>query len=599
MKNKTINFAKKNWLYTLLLYFCFLIILFIRKPFYFHYDYNSQNIVNNYLRSQDIYDPKGEIKDRIIISDSEIYLGSGYLYSLGESPAKYNFQHPPLVKYLYGYSLKLFNTPYVLQYVFGFLLLCLVYFLGLKISGDRRISLLASLILIIDPLTSDVFYNTYLDLGQTVFGLGFVASFIFYPSGWLISGILLGLLLAAKFWSLSLFIFLMLLIYRIFVSKNINILSVIKTILVSLIVYSFTYIVFFSQGGSAYDFIKLQFKMVKFMLEHNSIPAFGGQLSLFFTGFYKDWWTGGSIVKSNIWTVLWPISLISLLIAVFIKKLRSKILFLFMIIIGFFTATIKGAPFPRYIIFITPYLYISLAIVIMHYFNKKNGKKESVEKHFDKVAGDYDYYKKKNSFYYDNLKKLLKSLIPTNKNVMEFGCGTGDLLTSLNPKKGIGYDISSEMIKIAKSKHKSNKNLEFVNSFPSSKSIIYNLHSLDHIFMSDVIEHLDDPRKEFTGLFKLINKNTKLIVTMANPIWEPFLMMAEKLKLKMPEGKHKRIVFNDLEKMIKECRLKIEKHDYKLLVPVKIPLITNFANKYLEKPLKKLCFIEYMVIIKS
>lgn len=31
-----------------------------------------------------------------------------------------------------------------------------------------------------------------------------------------------------------------------------------------------------------------------------------------------------------------------------------------------------------------------------------------VRKHFDEIAKNYDYYKEKNKFYHENLKKLLK-----------------------------------------------------------------------------------------------------------------------------------------------------------------------------------------------
>jgi len=95
-----------------------------------------------------------------------------------------------------------------------------------------------------------------------------------------------------------------------------------------------------------------------------------------------------------------------------------------------------------------------------------------------------------------------------------------------------------------------------------------------------------------------MNNKSKLVITMANPIWETPLMIAEKLKLKMPEGPHKRVAFNDLRIMIQDSGMRITKHDYKLLVPVKIPLITKFANKYLEKTLKKFCFIEYFVAVR-
>jgi len=216
--------------------------------------------------------------------------------------------------------------------------------------------------------------------------------------------------------------------------------------------------------------------------------------------------------------------------------------------------------------------------------------KTKVEKHFDKVSKNYDFYKEKNSFYYDNLKKLLSKLIPKGSNVLEIGCGTGDLLASLKPKVGYGMDISHEMVAIAKYKHKFEKRLTFSTLLPKEK--------FDYIFMSDVIEHLEKPGETFKQISKLMNNKSKLVITMANPIWETPLMIAEKLNLKMPEGPHKRIEFNDLRIMIQDSGMRITKHDYKLLVPVKIPLITKFANKYLEKTLKKFCFIEYFVAVR-
>jgi ubiquinone/menaquinone biosynthesis C-methylase UbiE len=219
--------------------------------------------------------------------------------------------------------------------------------------------------------------------------------------------------------------------------------------------------------------------------------------------------------------------------------------------------------------------------------------KTLTEKHFDKVAKDYDYYKEKNSFYYENLKKLLGELIPKNKTVLEFGCGTGDLLFSLNPKIGYGVDISNEMISFAKNKYISRKNLHFSTEIP------FSVHRpLDYIFISDVIEHLENPEETFRKISKLMGKDTVFVNTMANPIWEPILMIAEKLRLKMPEGPHTRLTTDNLKFIINNSKLRLIKHDYKLLMPIKIPLLTNFVNKYLEKYFKKLAFIEYFVAVK-
>lgn len=218
-------------------------------------------------------------------------------------------------------------------------------------------------------------------------------------------------------------------------------------------------------------------------------------------------------------------------------------------------------------------------------------RKTIVGQHFDKVASGYDSGKRKYSFYYENLKKLLGELIPKNKRVFEIGCGTGDLLASLKPKYGYGMDISNQMIKISKTKYQDSKNLHYSTDWPKE--------NFDYIFMSDVIEHLENPIEVFQKISKLMTKNSVFINTMANPFWEPALMVAEKLRFKMPEGPHNRIKNKELGIMLGRTGLKVAKHDYRLLVPVKIPYFTNFVNNLLERPLKKLAFIEYLVAVKA
>lgn len=214
--------------------------------------------------------------------------------------------------------------------------------------------------------------------------------------------------------------------------------------------------------------------------------------------------------------------------------------------------------------------------------------KGSVEKHFDNLASSYDSYKVRQKYYYDYLKTFLSSLIPKGSEVLEVGCGTGDLIAHLKPKKGFGYDISSKMIDIAKTKHKS---VDFSTKWPKRK--------FKYIFMSDVIEHLEYPEETFYKISRLMNKNSVFICTMANPKVESILIMAEKLRLKMPEGEHKRISFDEVTRLLKRSGMKPVEHDFRLLIPVYIPVFTFLANKYLEKFLRKFAFIEYFVAVRT
>src|SRR4030042_5843654 len=111
-------------------------LLFVASLFFWHkpsLDYRfDENLVGDYLRSQDIEDPKELIKDRIYLSDSDLYIASGYLYVKGEDPTKFDFQVPAFIKYLFGFSTLIFGHPFYVQMAFGLVLHFLTYFLGQK-----------------------------------------------------------------------------------------------------------------------------------------------------------------------------------------------------------------------------------------------------------------------------------------------------------------------------------------------------------------------------------------------------------------------------------------------------------------------------------
>ena len=117
---------KRDLFYIFIAIFVFWTILFIKNRSIFYYAFDK-DLIDSYLHSQDITD---RVEGRVFISDSDIYITSGYLYAQGEDPVKYNFQHPPLIKYLYGWSIGLSGNPFFVQIIFSGLLIFMVYSLG-------------------------------------------------------------------------------------------------------------------------------------------------------------------------------------------------------------------------------------------------------------------------------------------------------------------------------------------------------------------------------------------------------------------------------------------------------------------------------------
>ena len=77
------------------------------------------------------------------------------------------------------------------------------------------------------------------------------------------------------------------------------------------------------------------------------------------------------------------------------------------------------------------------------------GQNDSTIKHYDKLAEKRHYWKNRNKYYYIDQENYFRFLIPEDSSILELGCGTGDLLNALHPKRGVGVDISPQMIQIA------------------------------------------------------------------------------------------------------------------------------------------------------
>ncbi len=220
-----------------------------------------------------------------------------------------------------------------------------------------------------------------------------------------------------------------------------------------------------------------------------------------------------------------------------------------------------------------------------------------VREHFNRLAADYDYYKRKNWYYYANLKKIIRSLVKPEGVVLDVGCGTGDILNSLVPNYGLGLDISPEMIKIAKSKYGKKSNLQFISTDVRELKKEALGRRFDYIIMTDVLEHLEDISSSLRKISELAGRETKIIISAANPFWEPFLVILEKIGLKMPEGPHQRISIKETENLLIKNNLKIIQKGHRLLLPYPIPIVSNFINKYFYKVpvLKGLAFVIFWV----
>jgi len=219
--------------------------------------------------------------------------------------------------------------------------------------------------------------------------------------------------------------------------------------------------------------------------------------------------------------------------------------------------------------------------------------KDNVRAHFEAIAGEYDRWKARSAYYYRLLAEIYRERVPEGSSVLEIGCGTGTLLAALSPGHGVGVDVSPRMVEIAAAKHPS---LIFrvadAEAFDPGETF-------DYVIIPDVVEHLSDTEAMFRSARKACHSGTRVIVTCVNPLWAPVLHLAERFRLKMPEGEHRWLPAGELRRLATEAGLDLTEFSGRILCPKEISLLAHPLNLAAERfPfLRPLCLTQVLVFV--
>jgi len=213
---------------------------------------------------------------------------------------------------------------------------------------------------------------------------------------------------------------------------------------------------------------------------------------------------------------------------------------------------------------------------------------------FNKIAPRREYWQKKNKYYYQNQVKFFKYHIPENASILEIGCGLGDILNELKPKRGLGIDISPAMIELAKKRQTDRQNLEF--KVMDAENLLLE-EKFDYIIISDTIGYIEDIQKVFQELKKVTTNYTRIFITYHSFLWLPLLKLTEILGGKMPQKRLNWLNSQDIANLLYLENYDIIKMGRRFLCPKKLFFLGNFINRYLANlPLiNRLCLYWYTI----
>lgn len=108
--------------------------------------------------------------------------------------------------------------------------------------------------------------------------------------------------------------------------------------------------------------------------------------------------------------------------------------------------------------------------------------------------------------------------------VLEIGCEGGNLLSSLpNVRRIAGVDISGRALKDAQSRLLNREHCVELYQLDAQQSFPFTCGEFDVIICSEMLEHVENPRAVLENIYKIADKNTRIIVTV--PIEAPKLFI--------------------------------------------------------------------------
>jgi len=236
-------------------------------------------------------------------------------------------------------------------------------------------------------------------------------------------------------------------------------------------------------------------------------------------------------------------------------------------------------------------------MLISHFFTMDiiSNRKYNIKLQADALADNRDQWIDKNQYFYKNDQSYMKFLVGNGQRVLELGCGTGQLLGALNPSYGVGVDLSSSMLSIAKNNY---PDLEFIQGDLEDEKLIASLDGpFDYIILSDTIGFLDDCEEAFAGLHSLCTYDTRLIISYHSWRWQPILALGEKLGLKMPSVETNWLSTKDTMGFLQLANFETVKREWRQLVPRNMFGLGEVINRFIgNMPLiRRLSLRNYLV----
>jgi SAM-dependent methyltransferase len=213
----------------------------------------------------------------------------------------------------------------------------------------------------------------------------------------------------------------------------------------------------------------------------------------------------------------------------------------------------------------------------------------------DRWAPRRNRFIERNRAFHEDEFRYLRFLVPEGLDVLEVGCSTGRLLAELRPARGVGVDLSSRMVEIARADH---PQLRFAVGDIEDPAVVASLGGpFDVIVMAGTIGLLEDCQATLASLRRLCHGDTRLVIAYHNYLWEPVLRLAEAMRLRLPEPNTNWLQPPDMVNLLSLADFEPVRQEWRQLIPARLFGLGSLINRFIGTlpGIRRLCLRNYLV----
>jgi len=194
--------------------------------------------------------------------------------------------------------------------------------------------------------------------------------------------------------------------------------------------------------------------------------------------------------------------------------------------------------------------------------------------------------------YRRTLAHYLNLIIPESADLLEIGCGGGHLLSLIKCRSKTGIDMSEDHLSEARK------------TCPDAKLISGDACGLeldskfDVILLSDTLNRCGDAQSLLEAAVRFSRPGARLLTTTYNTLWRPVLSLLSSFGLRDTQPGLNWLSGDDVRNLTELAGWEIIKSEVRILVPVRIPLVSNFLNKYVAPFLPVFCLANIVIARK-